>query len=109
MEEETGLKMDEKELIDLTELAYGDRFKGIYPSAGGCDEFLRLFVFRKEVKEEELNALRGKLTGLREEGETIALKILPLQDLWKETPDCKALSALYLYNALTAAGKISKF
>jgi ADP-sugar diphosphatase len=35
IEEETGLKIKEEELIDMTELAYGDQWRGMYPSAGG--------------------------------------------------------------------------
>lgn len=30
-----GLTIHESELIDLTELGYGDRWRGMYPSAGG--------------------------------------------------------------------------
>ena len=67
---------------------------------------LRLFLHRKEMTEEELTALQGKLTGLREEGELITLQVLPLDDLWQATPDAKALSALLLYSKLLAAGKI---
>lgn len=44
--EETGIKIKSNELIDLTQLAYKGSYSGVYPSAGGCDEFLRLFVHR---------------------------------------------------------------
>jgi ADP-sugar diphosphatase len=30
-----GLKIKEDELVDMTELAYGDKWRGVYPSAGG--------------------------------------------------------------------------
>jgi len=70
----------------------------MYTSAGGCDEFLRLFVFREIVTQQYLDSLKGKLTGNREEGELITLKIVPLSCLWREAPDAKALSALYLYD-----------
>ena len=35
IKEETGIKVKKEELVDLTELAYGDKFKGAYPSPGG--------------------------------------------------------------------------
>lgn len=35
IEEETGLTIKDDELIDMTELAYGDQWRGAYPSAGG--------------------------------------------------------------------------
>ena len=39
------------------------------PSAGGCDEFIRLYMFRREVERDVLTELEGRLTGLREEGD----------------------------------------
>lgn len=30
-----GLIIKDDELIDMTELAYGDKWRGVYPSAGG--------------------------------------------------------------------------
>lgn len=44
MNEETLLQIQEEELFDLTELAYQGRFRGMYPSAGGCDEVNLLLV-----------------------------------------------------------------
>ena len=76
------------------------------PSAGGCDEFIRLYMFRREVERDVLTELEGRLTGLREEGERIKLHIVPLKDCWKMTPDGKALSCLTLYEKLAASGKL---
>ncbi|CAO3636271.1 unnamed protein product [Cunninghamella echinulata] len=98
--EETGLKIKDEELIDLTELAYGDQWKGVYPSAGGCDEFLRLFLCRKKMKQQDIDDLEGKLTGLRHEGEQIKLKLVSLKDAWKQSCDMKLLSSLTLYHSL---------
>ncbi|ORX58676.1 hypothetical protein DM01DRAFT_1405322 [Hesseltinella vesiculosa] len=100
IQEETGLTVQASELIDLTAKAYGDQWRGAYPSAGGSDEFLRLFVCRKEMAGTEIASLQGKLTGLRDEGEQITLKIVPLKDAWQHSPDMKLLSSLFLYNAL---------
>jgi len=94
--------------VDLTEFAYKNHFRGIYPSAGGCDEFLRLFVFRDEVTREKLESLQGKLTGVAAQGEMITLKIVPLAKLWREAPDAKALAALYLYQKFLAEEKKTK-
>ena len=35
LQEETGLTISASELVDMTALAYGDAWKGAYPSAGG--------------------------------------------------------------------------
>jgi ADP-sugar diphosphatase len=47
------------------------------------------------------------LTGLRNEGEKITLKVVKLGDLWKEgARDAKTLSAWALYHGLKKEGKI---
>lgn len=63
--------ISEDELTDMTELAYGDKFVGMFPSAGGCDEFIRLYTCRRVVEAEVINELQGRLTGLRSEGERL--------------------------------------
>eukprot|EP01052_Picozoa_sp_SAG31_P010359 SAG31_NODE_566_length_14037_cov_32.372148_7_plen_51_part_00 len=35
------------ELIDLTALANVNSTKGVYLSPGGCDEFMRFFLYKK--------------------------------------------------------------
>lgn len=40
-----GLSIEEHELIDLTEEAYGSQWQGVYPSAGGCG---KLRIIRKK-------------------------------------------------------------
>ena len=66
MEEETGLIIHQDELVDLTLLAYGDQ-EGedpvVYPSMGGCDEFQRFFLFRKQVTAQELADMEGRMHG----------------------------------------------
>ena len=104
--EECDLIITEEELVDLTELAYAGKWKGMLPSAGGCDEFIRLYMFRREVERDVLTELEGRLTGLREEGERIKLHIVPLKDCWRQTPDAKALSCITLYEKLVAEGKL---
>lgn len=86
------------DLIDLTEFAYGKGAEGVYPSAGGCDEFIRCFAYEAKITREKLNEFQGRLTGLRSHGEAISLKVIPFGNLWRECPDVKTLSALYLYD-----------
>ncbi len=80
--------------------------KGMYPSVGGCDEFIRLMYYSKEVTREYLEDLKGKATGNIEEGEVITLDLLPYDDLWRRTSDSKSLSSILLYEKLLAAGSI---
>ena len=106
IQEECNMVITEDELVDLTELAYGEEYRGVIPSSGGCDEFLRVFVFRRAVEPAVLSELQGRLTGLLEEGEYIKLQIIQLADMWKTTPDAKALSALALFDSLRAQGDL---
>lgn len=106
IQEECHIVISEDELIDMTQLAYGDQWNGMIPSAGGCDEFIKLYMFRRSVEPQVIKDLEGRLTGLPDEGERIKLHLVKLHDLWKETPDAKALSALTLFSELKREGRI---
>ncbi|KAF9944486.1 hypothetical protein BGZ65_011988, partial [Modicella reniformis] len=66
LKEECGITLEHDKLIDMTRLVYGSDWKGVYPSAGGCDEFLRLFVSTRDMEWGELQALEGRIGGLRD-------------------------------------------
>ncbi|KAF2836825.1 hypothetical protein M501DRAFT_939098 [Patellaria atrata CBS 101060] len=114
IEEETGLKVEEHELIDLTKLSLsgiqpaGEHLQeAVFPSCGGSDEYIPLFLHEKRLPRDQMQEFQGKLTGLRDEKEKITLKLVPLKNLWKEGGrDAKALSALALYNALRNEGRL---
>lgn len=81
--------------------------KGVYPSPGGSDEFIPIFLCQKRMEREEIEMLKGKLTGLRDEREKITLKLVPLEELWKEgLRDAKSLAAWALYEGLKREGRI---
>ncbi|KAK2761158.1 hypothetical protein FQN54_001679 [Arachnomyces sp. PD_36] len=120
IQEETGLTIPEGELIDMTALAHssgqkttgndssGESLqKAVYPSPGGSDEFIPLFMCQKRMPRSQIDEMQGRLTGLRKEGEKITLKIIPLEQLWKEgLRDGKTLAAWALYQGLKQEGKI---
>lgn len=115
IQEETGLSVQQDELINLTSLALDSTQesssealqKAVYPSAGGSDEFIPLFLCQKRMPRNEIEELQGKLTGLRDHGEKITLKVVPLGNLWKEgLRDGKTLAAWALYKGLKEEGKI---
>jgi hypothetical protein len=81
--------------------------RGMYPSVGACDEFLRLLYYSRDVSRAELRALQGKATGCMEEGEVITLDLVPLASLWRRAPDAKTLCALLLLDKLVAEGLIA--
>lgn len=118
--EETGLLIPQEELVDLTALALtadqssGKNYdydhylqKAVYPSPGGSDEFIPVFLCQKRMPRRDIQALQGRLTGNRDEREKITLKIVSLNDLWKEgLRDGKTLAAWALYTGLKQEGKI---
>ncbi|KAL0937510.1 NUDIX domain-containing protein [Colletotrichum truncatum] len=117
MEEECGLKIHESELTNLSELAgagkaaeeEGDEglAEAMYPSAGGCDEFVTIYSHERRIPREQLKDWSGKLTGLRDHGERITLKIVHMKDLWREgARDAKCLGAVALWEGLRREGKI---
>lgn len=114
IKEETGLEISEAELLDITSLAIPEPRipeeqlqRGIYPSPGACDEFIPLFVARKKLSRTEIESMKGKLTGLREHGEKITLKICRLDELWKVAArDGKTLAAVAMYEGLKGEGRI---
>jgi len=123
IQEETGLLIPESELINLTALALspspssssvdnetdsGEKLQeGVYPSPGGCDEFVSIFLWQKRISREQLKEWRGKLTGLREEGEKITLMLCPLEEVWRMGGrDAKVLAGWALYEGLRREGKI---
>ena len=119
--EETGLDVPAEDLINLTELAISSSSssssddvddeeklqRAVYPSAGGCDEFVAIFLWQKRVPRTQLKEWQGKLTGLREHGEKITLMLCPLERMWRVGGrDAKILAAWALYDGLRKEGKI---
>lgn len=112
IKEELGLEIPESELVDLTALAVPDDGEErlpqmMFPSAGGCDEGIALFLHERRVGRGTLREWTGKLTGLRDEGEKITLKLVRREDLWWEgARDAKALGALALWEGVRRVGKL---
>jgi 8-oxo-dGTP pyrophosphatase MutT (NUDIX family) len=119
MEEELGITINEDALKCLSELAVEGESDGggegegeglppaMFPSAGGCDEHVTLYSYERKVARKELESWSGRLTGLRDHGEKITLKIVPMEDAWRVgARDAKALGALALWQGLRAQGKV---
>ena len=113
--EETGLEIPASDLINMTELAIpaassdkDERLQqAVYPSPGGSDEFIPVFLWQKRVPRDQLKEWQGKLTGLREHGEKITLMLCPLDQVWKHGGrDAKVLAAWALYHGLQREGRI---
>lgn len=106
LREETGIDTSGGSMINLTQMFYGDRLKGIYPSPGACDEVIKLFAYIKEVDDEEVHRIHGKQTGLASEYEHLTLEVVRISDLCRLTADVKAHSAYIMYTQLKTEGKL---
>lgn len=111
IKEETGLTIHEKDLQDLTEKALGARpgkqedvealQNGMYPSPGGLDESIKIFLWERVMDRQEIESLKGKLEGNRMGSELITIRIIPYETLWEVgARDAKTLAAWSLYEAL---------
>ena len=120
--EETGLEIPASELLNLTEFALqcpsssdhenaseeGEKLqRAVYPSPGGSDEFIPIFLWQKRLPLEKIRKFEGRLTGLREGGEKITLRIVRLEELWRiGARDAKTLAGWALYEGLRREGRI---
>lgn len=123
IKEELGITIDADKLIDLcalteqmgrgtegqgdagTGMAEEEKVEvGMYPSAGGSDEFIRLYAYIHRVGKGGIKELEGKVGGVREDGERIVLRVVKLKDMWRVAGrDAKALGAWALWTGLKEA------
>ncbi|XP_057421025.1 nudix hydrolase 14, chloroplastic isoform X2 [Lotus japonicus] len=103
-EEETGIKLKLDDMVDLTAFLDSSTGYRVFPSPGGCDEEISIFLYRGRVDKEIITQLQGKETGLREHGELIKVRVVPYKNLWRSTADCKVLVAVALFEMATKEG-----
>ncbi|XP_027182625.1 nudix hydrolase 14, chloroplastic [Coffea eugenioides] len=104
VQEEIGIHLNLDDVIDLTALLDPSTGCRAFPSPGGCDEEISLFLYRGNVSKEVITQLQGKQTGLRDHGELIKVHVVPYQKLWRATADAKALMAIALYEMAQREG-----
>jgi len=98
IEEETGMKIQEQDLVKLSH-------ETLYTSPGGTDEQMTLFLYEKNITKEEMKKLDRVESGLRDHGELIELRVLPIdQNLYTNVRDMKSLLALYMYEQRQCSG-----
>jgi ADP-sugar diphosphatase len=91
IEEETGIKIKNEDLKLLG---------SFYPSPGGCDEQLFMYLCRIKRSEEELKAIMDKIHG-DSEHERIRLRLVDYSpDIILKTKDSKLIYGAYAYDNL---------
>jgi ADP-sugar diphosphatase len=115
IEEETGFQIQPGELINMTKLALEQAEcreivqPAMYPSPANLDESISLLLWEKKLDRKEIEALKGRLTGLRARDELITLRICGYDVLWREgARDAKTLAAWALYEGLNRSGQIEE-
>ncbi|XP_020597888.1 nudix hydrolase 14, chloroplastic [Phalaenopsis equestris] len=108
VEEETGINLNVRDMVNLTAFLDTTTSCKVFPSPGGCDEELNLFLYKGPVKKEIVTALQGKEMGLRNHGELIKVHVIPYNKLWRLTADAKALIAVALYEMAKRDGLLSQ-
>jgi ADP-sugar diphosphatase len=104
LKEECGLVVEPDELVDLTQLAYGDG-PGVYTACGLFDETISVYLWRKRLPHEKVMELNGRIGGV-DAHEQITLCLVKFADLWRLTSDGKALCALALMKGLKDEGRL---
>lgn len=103
----TGTSEETGEGARRPSYAGAGKLRGMYPSVGACDEFLRLYYARRYVSRHFLAGLKGRICGNADENESITLDLVRYGDLWKICPDAKTWCSMLLRERLLAAGVIA--
>jgi len=113
IKEEIGLVLKEEDLTNMTEIALkGEQTdellqRAMYPSPGGCDEYISIFLWEREMDRMQIEGLRGRLTGIRSEKERITVRLLNYEKLLQVgARDVKTLAAWALYEYLKRTRQI---
>jgi ADP-sugar diphosphatase len=101
LKEELDLDIPLSQLFDLTNFIKKTP-TGFYPSVGGCDEFIRFYLFEKTVTKDAFEAMQRRMlaniTGNASEGEKITVQFVEYDRLLYATQDMKTISAIALYD-----------
>jgi ADP-sugar diphosphatase len=97
IKEETGIIIHASDMMSMT----FNHPNGLFPSPGGCDEAIKIYLFIARIRKEDLNTLKGTRTGNAEEGETITVDITRYENLHLQTNDMKTICACYLYDNMS--------
>jgi ADP-sugar diphosphatase len=100
LRQEAGIDIKQNELENLMNPGQFDDPTAAYPSPGGCDETMRFYLYEpiKIFSIQEINAMKGRMTGEFKEGEVIHLNVVTLEKLRENITDMKTTTALYLYD-----------
>jgi ADP-sugar diphosphatase len=107
-----GLVLKEEDLTNMTDLALKDQSTdellpaAMYPSVGGCDEYVKIYLWEREMDRMEIDALRTQFSGSRSD-DNVAVRLLSYENLLQVgARDGKTLAAWALYEYLKSTRQI---
>jgi ADP-sugar diphosphatase len=98
LEEETGLVVRSEELIDMAECLFGQEHIGMINSPGLMDEWVRVYLYKKEVSKNFLMKFDGRQQKYIDEDEHICVRVLSRATAELSLCDAKSIYGLWLYN-----------
>ncbi len=100
LQEELGITIEAKDLIDLVHHASKGVVTSVFPSQGACDEALAIYLYRTVISRADLERLKKYQGGVEKEGERTYARIVPLDDIFTATRNETAWLAYFLYKRL---------
>lgn len=95
IEDACSLTLNTSTMTNLTEKAFAcsisNIHNGLCPSSGSSSESVQIMSIEKRITKMELQTMRCQLSELRERGETITLRVVPIEDMWKISNDMKVI------------------
>lgn len=98
--EELGCRVEADKLVDMTALLGDIGRGGLYPSPATSSESVHFFLYRAEATAEELAGFEGRRTGVASEDEHLVVRVVPLDDIPKVSPNMFSVTAYLLYSFL---------
>jgi len=98
------IEVDEHELVNLAEETYNEKsglsnVMGMTPDPTASSESFKFLYLSKRVTKKKLQQIRKNVSEARDEGTgSIALRVIPTNDIWKVSTDMKVMCALFLLN-----------
>ncbi|KAJ8113807.1 hypothetical protein OPT61_g4152 [Boeremia exigua] len=109
IEKLTGIKIEQRELVNLTELALSESNTKelLYSNPRGSDDFTRIYLWEKELSRQLLQEIVENLANQTTQGNTITVKLSTYDNMWSEcVRDARSITAWALYEGLRREGII---
>lgn len=101
-----GIRINIEDLVDLSKYAHESKkisianFVGLCPLPGSSNECIQIMLSSHTVSRNKLSSIRSHMSELRDSGNLITFRIIPILDMWRVSMDVKVMCALFLMEKL---------